>query len=108
MSDATMLKKPKVKSLATQTRRLQQRLEDLEDFIELRCAIERNAGEPGGALKVKAELDFHRSELNQKRRKKQEIVQTNFLSADRERSITKVRNLGTNRRQQILGSSLCR
>lgn len=59
MSDATTFKKPTVKSLATQMRRLQQRLEDLEDVIELRSAVERNAGKSGVPWKkVKAELEL--------------------------------------------------
>jgi hypothetical protein len=57
MSDATTLKKPTLKSLATQMRRLQERLADIEDLIELRSAVKRNAGKPGLSWeKVKAEL----------------------------------------------------
>ncbi len=38
-------------------RRLQERIEDMEDLIELRGAIERNAGKPGVPWEqVKAEL----------------------------------------------------
>ena len=56
---AARLKKPTLKSLAAQMRRLQERLEDMEDLIELRSAIERNAGKPGVPWeKVKAELDL--------------------------------------------------
>ena len=59
MSDATTLKKPTLKSLAAQMRRLQERLEDVEDLIELRSAMERNAGKPGVPWKkVKAELEL--------------------------------------------------
>lgn len=59
MSDATTLKKPTLKSLAAQMRRLQERLEDVEDLIELRSAMERNAGKAGIPWeKVKAELEF--------------------------------------------------
>jgi len=59
MSDATTLKKPTLKSLAAEMRRLQERLEDMEDHIELRSAVERNAGKAGAAWeKVKAELDL--------------------------------------------------
>ena len=48
MSDAaTQLKRPTLKSLAAEMRRLRERLEDVEDLIELRSAIERNAGKPG-------------------------------------------------------------
>jgi hypothetical protein len=40
-------------------RRLQERLEDIEDVIELRSAVERNAGKPGVPWeKVKAELEL--------------------------------------------------
>jgi hypothetical protein len=54
---ATKLKKPTLKSLAAEMRRLRERLEDVEDLIELRSAIERNAGRPGVPWeKVKAEL----------------------------------------------------
>ena len=56
---ATRLKKPTLESLAAEMRRLQERLEDVEDLIELRSAIERNAGKPGVPWeKVKAELDL--------------------------------------------------
>ena len=58
MSNVASLKKPTVKSLAAQMRRLQDRIEDMEDLIELRSAIERNAGKPGVPWEhVKAELD---------------------------------------------------
>ena len=56
---ATKLKRPTLKSLAAQMSRLRERLEDVEDFIELRSAIERNGGKPGVPWeKVKAELDL--------------------------------------------------
>jgi hypothetical protein len=56
---ATKLKKPTLKSLAAEMRRLRERLEDVEDLIELRSAIERNAGRPGMPWeKVKAELEL--------------------------------------------------
>jgi hypothetical protein len=60
MSDAgTQLKRPTLKSLAAEMRLLRERLEDVEDLIELRSAIERNAGKPGVPWeKVKAELDL--------------------------------------------------
>ena len=45
--------------MAAEMRRLRERLEDVEDLIELRSAIERNAGKPGVPWeKVKAELDL--------------------------------------------------
>ena len=50
MSDAATqlkLKRPTLKSLAAEMRRLRERLEDVEDLIDLRSAIERNAGKPG-------------------------------------------------------------
>jgi hypothetical protein len=56
---ATKLKKPTLRSLAAEMRRLRERVEDVEDLIELRSAIERNAGRPGVPWeKVKAELDL--------------------------------------------------
>jgi hypothetical protein len=58
MSDA-MLEKPTLESLAAEVRQLQQRLEDMEDLMELRAAVERNAGKPGTPWEqVKAELDL--------------------------------------------------
>jgi hypothetical protein len=60
MSNATTLKKPTLKSLAAEMRRLQARLEDMEDLIELRSAIERNQGKPGVPWKkVKTELELN-------------------------------------------------
>ena len=57
MGNATTLKKPTLKSLAAEMRRLRERLEDIEDLIELRSAVERNAGKPGVPWeKVRAEL----------------------------------------------------
>jgi hypothetical protein len=59
MGNATTLKKPTLKSLAAEMRRLQERIEDMEDLIELRSAIERNAGEPGVPWEqVKTELNL--------------------------------------------------
>jgi len=56
MSDA-ILKKPTLESLAAELRQLKERLEDMEDLMELRAAVERNAGKPGIPWeKVKAEL----------------------------------------------------
>lgn len=58
MSDAT-LEKPTLESLAAELRQLKQRLEDLEDLMELRAAIQRNVGKPGTPWEqVKAELDM--------------------------------------------------
>ena len=58
MSDATALEKPTLESLAAEVRRLQERLEDVEDLMELRAAVERNAGKPGTSWEqVKADLE---------------------------------------------------
>ncbi len=58
MSDAA-LEKPMLESLAAEVRRLQGRLEDMEDIMELRAAVERNAGKPGVPWeKVRNELDL--------------------------------------------------
>jgi hypothetical protein len=59
MSDVSIAEKPTLESLALAVRRLQERLEDMEDLIELRAAVERNAGKPGEPWEqVKAELDL--------------------------------------------------
>jgi hypothetical protein len=58
-SKSSTLKKPTLESLATEMRRLQERIEDMEDLIELRLAVDRNAGKPGIAWdKAKAELEL--------------------------------------------------
>jgi hypothetical protein len=50
-------KRPTLESLAAEMRRLQERIEDMEDLSELRSAIERNAGKPGVPWEqVKTEL----------------------------------------------------
>jgi len=59
MSDISIAEKPTLESLALAVRRLQERLEDMEDLMELRSAVERNAGKPGVPWEqVKAELDL--------------------------------------------------
>ena len=59
MSDFSIAEKPTLESLAVAVRRLQERLEDMEDLMELRGAVERNAGKPGVPWEqVKAELDL--------------------------------------------------
>ena len=59
MGNVASPKKPTLKSLAAEMRRLQERIEDVEDLIELRSAIERSAGKPGVPWEqVKAELDL--------------------------------------------------
>jgi hypothetical protein len=51
-------KKPTVASLAAKMRRLQERLEDVEDLLELRAAVERNAGKPGVPFTQVKKRDF--------------------------------------------------
>jgi hypothetical protein len=59
MSNVASLKKPTLKSLAAEMRRLQERIEDMEELMELRGAINRNAGKPGVPWeRVKKELDL--------------------------------------------------
>ena len=59
MSDISIAEKPTLESLALAVRRLQERLEDMEDLMELRAAVERNADKPGIPWEqVKAELDL--------------------------------------------------
>lgn len=59
MSDVSIAEKPTLESLALAVRGLQERLEDMEDLMELRAAVERNAGRPGVPWEqVKAELDL--------------------------------------------------
>ena len=59
MTDSALAEKPTVEALADEVRRLRDRLEDLEDLIELRAAVERNSGKPGRSWEqVKAELDL--------------------------------------------------
>ena len=59
MNDATTVEKPTLESLAAAVRSLQERLEDMEDLMELRAAVEENAGKPGVPWEqVKAELDL--------------------------------------------------
>lgn len=59
MSDISIAEKPTLESLTLAVRRLQERLEDMENLIELRGAVERNAGTPGVPWEqVKAELDL--------------------------------------------------
>jgi hypothetical protein len=58
MSDA-MTTAPTLESLAAEVRRLQERMEDMEDLLELRAAVEQNAGKPGTPWdKVKAGLEI--------------------------------------------------
>jgi hypothetical protein len=58
MSNST-LEKPTLESLAVEVRRLQERIEDMEDLMELRGAVERDAGKPGVPWEqVKTELEL--------------------------------------------------
>jgi hypothetical protein len=57
MSNAS-LEKPTLESLAAEVQRLRERLEDMEDLMDLRAAVERNGGKPGTPWEeVNAELD---------------------------------------------------
>ena len=59
MNDGSTVENPTLESLATAVRRLQERLEDMEDLLELRPAVEENAGKPGVPWEqVKADLDL--------------------------------------------------
>lgn len=59
MSEAPTAKKPTLESLAAMVRRLQERLEDMEDLMELRAAVAENNGKPGVPwAQVKTELDL--------------------------------------------------
>ncbi len=42
-----ILEQPTLESLAAEVRQLRERLEDVEDLMELRAAVGRNAGQPG-------------------------------------------------------------
>jgi len=56
MGDAT-LEKPTIESLDAEVRQLKECLEDMEDLMELRAAVERNGGKPGTPWEeVRAEL----------------------------------------------------
>ena len=46
MNDAGIVEKPTLESLAAEVRLLRERLEDMEDLMERRVAVERNAGQP--------------------------------------------------------------
>jgi hypothetical protein len=60
MSNVADINKPTLESLAAEMRRLEERVEDMEDLIELRSAVERNAGKPVVPWEqVKADLDLH-------------------------------------------------
>ena len=46
MSNA-MSEKPTIEALASEVCRLRERIEDLEDLMELRAAVEKNGDKPG-------------------------------------------------------------
>lgn len=59
MSEAAALGTPTLESLAVEVRRLQERVEDMEDLMDLRAAVDRNSGRPGISWEdIKAELDL--------------------------------------------------
>jgi predicted DNA-binding protein len=52
-----LLAKPTLKSLATEVRILRERIEDMEDLMQLRAAVKRNGSKPGTSWeKAKKEL----------------------------------------------------
>jgi len=64
MSDAQE-EEPTLKSLAAEVQRLRERIEDMEDLMELRAAVERNAGTPGIPWEqAKVELGIEDQEQN--------------------------------------------
>jgi hypothetical protein len=55
----TTLENPTLESLAVEGRRPQERLDDMEDLMELRAAVDRNGDKPGIPWEqVKAELEL--------------------------------------------------
>lgn len=63
MSDSTALENPTLQSVMIELRELRERVEDLEDLMELRAAVERNAGKPGIPWEeAKAQLGLDTSE----------------------------------------------
>ena len=59
MSNSAPLETPTLESLAKEMQELRERMEDLEDLMELRAAVERNAGKPGVPWnKAKGQLDI--------------------------------------------------
>ncbi len=59
MSDTATLDNPTLESLAEEMRHLRERMEDMEDLMELRAAVERNGGKPGTPWEqVKSELSL--------------------------------------------------
>jgi hypothetical protein len=52
-----LLSKPTLKSLSAEVRFLRERIEDMEDLMDLRAAVKRNGKKPGMSWdKVKKEL----------------------------------------------------
>ena len=59
MSEAAATTPPTLESLAMRIQCLQERIEDLEDLMELRAAVKENAGKPGTPWEqVKTELEI--------------------------------------------------
>lgn len=57
MSESPTLEKSTLESLAAELGKLQERMEELEDLMELRAAVERNQRKPGMPWEtVKGEL----------------------------------------------------
>lgn len=57
MSESATLEKSTLESLAAELGKLQERMEELEDLMELRVAVEQNQGKPGMPWEtVKGEL----------------------------------------------------
>lgn len=55
----SIAQEPTIKSLALEVSRLRERMEDMEDLMDLRAAVERNAEATGTAWEdVKRELDL--------------------------------------------------
>jgi hypothetical protein len=59
LMSSPIAEKPTLDTLAAEVRQLRERLEDMEDLMELRGAVERNAGKPGTPWEqVKKELEI--------------------------------------------------
>jgi len=59
MNNTDTVEKPTLESLAAEVRHLRDRLEDMEDLMDLRAAVKRNNGQPGVPWEqVKAELEL--------------------------------------------------
>jgi hypothetical protein len=59
MNNTTPTDQPTLQSLAAEVRRLQERMDGLEDLLDLRSAVAENVAKPGTPWeKAKAELDL--------------------------------------------------